>query len=95
VLALANARAAGAAAARRSTASALHAARAAMAGRGGRVWPALAAAVCDGYQRRGPKKARHWPHKKRDKPPGDPLARTATPEEVQLAQEIKQRKAAA
>lgn len=94
---LVHARSAGAAA-RRSTASALRAVRAAMAGRRGgrgRLRQTLAAAVCDGYARRGPKKARHWPHKKRDRPPGDPLARTATPEEVQLAQEIKQRKAAA
>jgi hypothetical protein len=104
VLALVHARAAGAAAPR-STASALRAVRAAMAGRGGgggggggRRGPlrrALAAAVLDGYARRGSKKARHWPHKKRDRPPGDPLARTATAEEVRLAQEIKQRKAAA
>ena len=48
----------------------------------GRRWPAaagrcraaLAAATRDPYERRRPKKARHWPHKKRDKPPGDPRA---------------------
>jgi hypothetical protein len=86
---------AGAGAPRRSAASALRAVRAAAAGRGGSLRRALAAAVCDGYARRGSKKARHWPHKKRDRRPGAPLARTATPEEVQLAQEIKQRKVAA
>jgi hypothetical protein len=97
VLELAHARSAGADA-RRGTAAALRAVRAAAAGRGGgggSLRQSLAAAVRDGYARRGSKKARHWPHKKRDRPPGDPLARTATPEEVQLAQEIKQRKAAA
>jgi hypothetical protein len=36
----------------------------------------------------GPKKARHWPHKKRPKPPGNPKARNATEEERQLAKEL-------
>jgi len=94
VLELAHARSAGADA-RRSTAAALRALRAAAAGRGGPLRRAMAAAVSDRYARRASKKARHWPHKKRDRPPGDPRARTATPEEVRLAQEIKQRKAAA
>lgn len=94
LLALMNAHAAGAAA-RRSTASALRAARSAMAGRGGRLWAALSRAVLDDYRRRRPKKARHWPHKKREKPPGDPKARTATAEEVTLAMELKRQRPAA
>ena len=32
----------------------------------------LAWAVKDGYVRRGSKKARDWPHKKTEKPPGEP-----------------------
>jgi IS4 transposase len=32
----------------------------------------LGRAVQDCYRRRGPKKARDWPHKKREKPPGPP-----------------------
>jgi hypothetical protein len=94
LLALMNAHAAGASAPR-STASALRAVRSAMAGRGGGLWAALSRAVLDRYRRRRPKKARHWPHKKRDKPPGNPKARTATAEEVALATELKQRRPAA
>ena len=94
LLALMNADAAGASS-RRGTASALRAVRSAMAGRGGSLWAALSRAVLDTYRRRGAKKARHWPHKKRDKPPGDPKARTATAEEVALAMELKQRRPAA
>jgi Transposase DDE domain len=35
----------------------------------------LAQAVKDGYVRRGGKKARDWPHKKTEKPPGEPKIR--------------------
>ena len=80
---------------RPSTASALRVVRSAMAGRGGGLWAALSRAVLDTYRRRGAKKARHWPHKKRDKPPGDPKARTATAEEVALAMELKRQRPAA
>jgi hypothetical protein len=38
----------------------------------------LAASVSDNYKRTSTKKSRHWPHKKRDKPPGEPMARIAT-----------------
>ena len=56
---------------------------------------ALAAATKDPYQRTHPKTARHWPHKKKDKPPGAPKARTASESEVQLAAELRgQRRAA-
>ena len=43
----------------------------------------------DGYARAGPKKARHWPHKKRTRPPGKPRARNATDAELALAAELE------
>jgi len=43
----------------------------------------------DTYQRASSKRARHWPHKKRDKPPGRPKARNATEIELALAEELK------
>lgn len=43
----------------------------------------------DTYKRAGPKTARHWPHKKREKPPGKPKARNATDAELSLAQELE------
>ena len=46
---------------------------------------ALAAARQDGYARNGRKKSRHWPHKKREKPPGTPPARKATELEIEFA----------
>jgi hypothetical protein len=46
---------------------------------------ALAQAIKDDYERNKSKRARHWPHKKREKPPGDPIARIASELEIQLA----------
>jgi hypothetical protein len=43
----------------------------------------------DVYERRGSKKARHWPHRKRPKPPGVPKARSATETEIMLAIELE------
>lgn len=48
----------------------------------------LAKAVKDGYRRRGSKKARDWPHKKRESPPGVPKIRKATRNERSRAQRI-------
>jgi Transposase DDE domain len=45
---------------------------------------ALASARLDCYVRGGSKKARHWPHKKHEPPPGKPLARKAKESEIQL-----------
>lgn len=73
---------------RASVAGALRAVRQALAGRGGNLAGALAAASTDGYVRKRPKKARHWPNKKREKPPGAPKARPATDSERALAQEL-------
>jgi hypothetical protein len=49
----------------------------------------LAEAVQDGYARQGSKKARDWPHKKREKPPGDPKVRKATRQEVRRAKRLR------
>ena len=56
---------------------------------------AMAEARRDEYTRRGSKKARHWPHKKREKPPGDPLARNANELEIELAQRLRPKREAA
>ena len=55
----------------------------------------LASAVKDAYVRKRPKKARDWPHKKRERPPGPPQIRPATADEVQQAQQHKTKKLAA
>lgn len=94
VLGLANAEASGDLR-RLSVAQALRRVRAAMAARGGNLHAALAGARRDDYHRQRPKKARHWPHKKRQKPPGAPKARTANEEEVLQAQRLAEQLAAA
>ena len=48
----------------------------------------LATARKDGYQRRAAKKARNWPHKKREQPPGQPKTRTATINETLRAKRV-------
>jgi hypothetical protein len=54
-----------------------------------------AGAVHDGYQRRSAKKARDWPHKKREPPPGDPDIREASRREIRRAKRLRQKKGAA
>jgi len=49
----------------------------------------LAAATQDGYARPGSKEARDWPHKKRQKPPGEPRVAPATAEQRERAREVK------
>jgi hypothetical protein len=81
-----------------SIALALRQARRGMLGRlrpGRRLENLLAAAVGDGYVRRGSKQARDWPHKKNDNPPGEPKILTATPEQRQRANELAAQSAAA
>ncbi len=80
---------------KRSVASALRAVRASMTGRSGRLREKLRTSVGDAYERTRPRKSRHWPHKKRDNPPGDPKARTATTEEVTHAARLAAKAAAA
>lgn len=55
----------------------------------------LASAVKDNYVRRGAKKARNWPHKKNEGPPGPPKIRPATAAEIELAQRLKTKTLAA
>jgi hypothetical protein len=45
--------------------------------------------VQDVYQRKGPKAARNYPRKKREKPPGPPQIKPATAAQIRLAQELK------
>ncbi len=49
----------------------------------------LSRALKDDYRRNSVKKARHWPHKKKEKPPGAPKLRKANDTEVKKAQTIK------
>lgn len=63
--------------------------------RGSRLARALAGATRDQYARTRPKTARHWPHKKKDKPPGDPRARMAEESEIQLAAALQEKARAA
>jgi hypothetical protein len=79
---------------KRSVASALRAVRASMTGRSGQLGEKLRSSVGDTYERTRPRKARHWPHKKRDRPPGDPIARTATTQEVAHAAKLTAKAAA-
>jgi len=69
--------------------------RRAAAGHGGALTPKLTAAVQDSYKRSGSKKARHWPDKKKERPPGKPKARKALAAEVRLAKEIRELERAA
>jgi len=56
---------------------------------------ALGEAQKDGYPRKGSKKARDWPHKKREKPPGEPKVRVATAAEVRKAKRLRSKMEAA
>lgn len=64
-------------------------------GAGGSLHEHVAGSLKDTYKRTRSKKARHWPHKKKEKPPGEPPARMATPQEVLLASMIRVKKIAA
>jgi hypothetical protein len=78
-----------------SPAAALRTVRAAGEGRlRGGLWKQLGRATKDTYRRRRPKKSRRWPHKKKDKPAGEPHLRMATPAEQQQAQKVYEREAA-
>jgi hypothetical protein len=87
--------AAGHAPGRLSVAGALRPVRRAIAaaaprgGRGPTLARALAAAVRDDYRRTRPKAARTPVDKKRDRPPGEPLARTATDAEIARARALR------
>jgi hypothetical protein len=49
----------------------------------------LSRAVHDSYTRHGPKTARNYPRKKRERPPGPPKIKPATPQEQKLAKELR------
>ena len=59
-------------------------------GKGRRLFRDLASAVKDGYERRGPKAARDYPRKKREKPPGPPKIQSASLKEVQTAKQLRE-----
>lgn len=58
-------------------------------GRGQSLSLLLRTAIRDGYGRRGSKKAHDWPHKKRERPPGNPKRRRASPAEIAAAAQLK------
>lgn len=49
----------------------------------------LAQATKDNYERIGMKKARDWPHKKKEKPPGNPKIVLASSKQIHAAKEFK------
>lgn len=51
----------------------------------------LAKAIKDNYHRRSAKKARGWPHKKKDPPTGTPRITDASEPQKQLAQSLRHR----
>jgi hypothetical protein len=55
----------------------------------------LGQAVKDGYVRLRSKKARRWPHKKKEKPPGSPKIRLATRKQRQAIKRLKAKELAA
>jgi len=55
-----------------------------------RLRQALGQAVKDRYVRTTSKKARNWPHKKTEKPPGPPKIKRASRAEIRLARELRQ-----
>ena len=51
----------------------------------------LAQMLKDEYQRRGSKKARNWPHKKKEKPPGAPKIQLANAEQKRAVKRLKKK----
>jgi hypothetical protein len=49
----------------------------------------------DEYERHGAKKARDWPHKKKEKPPGEPKIQSATAEQRRIIQRLNAKPSAA
>ncbi len=62
---------------------------------GPRLVDQLGQATKDTYTRAKQKKARDWPHKKKDKPPGNPKIVVAKAKEIRSAKKVKERKTAA
>jgi hypothetical protein len=57
--------------------------------RNGQLHKQLLATVLDLYVRHGSKTARNYPRKKRDRPPGPPKIKPATPHQVRMAAELQ------
>ena len=55
----------------------------------------LGHAIKDNYVRQGSKKARDWPHKKKEGPPGYPEIKLANPHQVRAAQRHRKKRTAA
>lgn len=55
----------------------------------------LSHATKDSYARSSTKKARDWPHKKKEKPPGEPKIQSATAEQLRAIKRLKEQKTAA
>ncbi len=55
----------------------------------------LARTIRDNYVRTGSKKARDWPHKKKEKPPGNPIIQVANAEQRRAMQRFKAKRAVA
>jgi len=83
-----------------SVAMSLRAVRTAMMRRYGgmrskNMFDVLGECVKDEYVRKRPKKARDWPHKKRETPPGEPKIRRANEKELEKIKELKRKTNAA
>ena len=52
-------------------------------------------ALKDDYERSGVKKARDWPHKKTEKPPGQPKIQSATAEQRRESKRLNAKRSAA
>jgi hypothetical protein len=63
--------------------------------RDSRLMVQLAGAVRDGYVRRSAKTSAHWPHKKKQSPPGAPKITPATAQQVLAAKELTENRRAA
>jgi Transposase DDE domain len=55
----------------------------------------LAQARKDNYERTSSKKARDWPHKKKEKPPGNPKIALANSEQIRAAEVLREKRLAA
>jgi hypothetical protein len=55
----------------------------------------LGCALKDDYERRGSKKARDWPHKKKEQPPGEPKIQSPTAKQRQLIKRLIAKESAA
>src|SRR5712692_103170 len=55
----------------------------------------LSHATKDNYARNGSQKARDWPHKKKEQPPGEPKIQSASAEQLRAIKRFKEQKAAA